>query len=86
MSLSSKEKAQQGLKYLEEAILEVLKKVSPKDMHPKEITKQLDIEPLVTSTSAHYSSIVITILEMLEEKGRAEAIIHGKRNRRWRST
>lgn len=86
MSLSSKEKAHQGLKHLEEAILEVLKKEHPKDMHPKEITKQLGIEPLVTSTNAHYSSIVITILEMLKEKGEAEAIIHGKRNRRWRST
>ena len=86
MSLSSKEKAQQGLKYLEEAILDVLKKVSPKDMHPAEITKQLDVDPLVTSRSAHYSSIVITILEMLKEKGKTEAIIHGKRNRRWRST
>ena len=39
MSLSSKEKTQQGLQYLEEAILEVLKKGSPKDMDPAEITK-----------------------------------------------
>ena len=86
MSLSSKEKAQQGLKYLEEAILEVLKKVSPKVMSPSEITEQLHIAPLVTSTSARYSSIVITILEVLEEKDKVEAIIHGTRNRRWRST
>ena len=86
MSLSSKEKAQQGLKSLEEAILEVLKKVSPKDMNPSEITQQLNIDALVTSSNTHYSSIVITILEMLEEKGETEAIIHGKRNRRWRST
>ena len=86
MSLSSKEKAQQGLKYLEEAILDVLKKVSPKVMSPSEITEQLDIEPLVTSTGARYSSIVIKILEILEEKDKAEAVIHGRRNRRWRST
>ena len=86
MLLSSKQKAQKGLNYLEEAILEVLKKVSPKDMHPAEITRQLAIDPLVTSTGAHYSAIVIKILEMLEEQDKVEAIIPGTRNRRWRST
>ncbi len=86
MLLSSKQKTRKGLNYLEEAILEVLKKVSPRDISPAEITQQLDIDPLVTSTSARYSSIVITILEMLEEQDKVEVIIHGKRNRRWRST
>jgi hypothetical protein len=57
MLLSSKQKARKGLNYLEEAILEVLKKVSPRDISPAEITQQLDIDPLVTSTSARYSSI-----------------------------
>ena len=57
MLLSSKQKTRKGLNYLEEAILEVLKKVSPRDISPAEITQQLDIDPLVTSTSARYSSI-----------------------------
>jgi len=86
MLLSSKEKAQKGLNYLEEAILEVLKKVSPESMNPSEISQQLGIDPLVTSTRARYSSIVITILERLEANGKTEAIIHGNRKRRWRIT
>lgn len=85
MLLSSKQKAQKGLNYLEEAVLEVLEEVSPEDMHPSEITQRLGISPLETSTGARYSSIVITILEILQENGKTEAIVHGKRNRRWRS-
>ena len=50
MLLSSKQKAQKGLNYLEEAILEVLRKVSPEDLHPSKITQRLGIAPLETST------------------------------------
>ena len=83
--LSPTQKARKGLDYLEEAILDILQAESSA-VTPTYITERLRVSPMVIeATGAKYSSIVITVLEMLEEKGKVESVRAGKykSHRRW---
>ena len=85
--LSPKQKARKGLDYLEEAILDVLQGEGSA-VTPTYITERLGVNPMVIeATGASYSSIVITILEMLEGKDKVESFRSGgyKSRRRWSS-
>ena len=85
--LSPIQKARKGLDYLEEAILDVLQAESSA-VTPAYITERIGVNPMVIeATGANYSSIVITVLEMLEEKGKVKSLRQGgyKSHRRWRS-
>ena len=76
--LSPKQKVHKGLDYLEEAILDILPADEP--LPPVQITRSLGINPMVTATGAKYSSIVITILEGLEAKGKVKSVRENKPN------
>lgn len=66
--MTPKQKANEGLKLLKEAVLDILPPDGSTIIRPAYITKRLGIEPHVTATGAKYSAIVINILEMLEKE------------------
>ena len=80
--MTPSEKAQFGVRQIEEAIIEVLSQTSP--LHPSEISQHLGIPPYWYDVTGARYDIIYGVLAKLQEEGIVEP--QGWKPRRWKLT